>query len=197
MACQRQQIVVSATTESKFEIEVVPQMVVPSNSIQKSKLKYHRNNSKWTLDGNVYSGLVETYYPNKTLKEKFGILKGKKQGVEKHYFPDGHLAKLSHYHQGKLHGEKKVWSADAAHVILSHLNYHLGKVHGVQKKWYPTGELFKLLHVNMGAEEGLQQAFRKNGDLFANYEARDGKIYGLRKSALCFELDDEKVQYDD
>ena len=46
----------------------------------------------------------------------------------------------------------------------------------------------------MGKEEGIQQAFRKNGDLFANYEAREGRIFGLKKAALCFGLEDEKIQ---
>lgn len=48
----------------------------------------------------------------------------------------------------------------------------------------------------MGAKEGLQQAFRRNGDLFANYEAFNSKIR-VKKEALCIELDNEKVQYDD
>ena len=48
----------------------------------------------------------------------------------------------------------------------------------------------------MGKEEGIQQAFRKNGDLFANYEARAGRFFGLKKSALCYELEDEDVQFE-
>ena len=46
----------------------------------------------------------------------------------------------------------------------------------------------------MGKEEGIQQAFRKNGDLFANYEAKEGRIFGLKKAALCFGLEDENIQ---
>ena len=46
----------------------------------------------------------------------------------------------------------------------------------------------------MGQEEGLQQAFRKNGDLYANYEAKEGRIFGLKKAALCFGLQNEEIK---
>lgn len=46
----------------------------------------------------------------------------------------------------------------------------------------------------MGKEEGLQQAFRENGVLFANYEAKDGRVFGLKKAKLCFGLEDESIQ---
>ena len=101
----------------------------------------------------------------------------------------------TNYHEGKINGEKKSWSPDSIHVLISHLNYVNGKPHGEQKKYYPTGELFKILNLNMGKEEGMQQAFRKNGALYANYEAREGRIFGLKKSQLCYQLDDEEVQY--
>jgi len=93
-----------------------------------------------------------------------------------------------------LHGDKKVWSQDSAHILLTHYTFQNGSAHGEQKKWYPTGELFKVLHLNMGKEEGIQQAFRKNGALFANYEAREGRIFGLKKAALCYGLEDEQVK---
>lgn len=48
----------------------------------------------------------------------------------------------------------------------------------------------------MGREEGLQQAFRRNGYLYANYEARNGRIFGLKKAALCYGLEDENIQYE-
>ena len=46
----------------------------------------------------------------------------------------------------------------------------------------------------MGREEGLQQGFRKNGVVYANYEARDGRFYGLKKAKLCYGLEDENIK---
>jgi len=126
-----------------------------------------------------------------------GILGGKKQNQATEWYPDGNYKQVANYHLGKLHGEKKLWSTEAAgHILIAHLNYKAGKPHGEQKKWFPTGELFKKLHLNMGKEEGMQQAFRKNGALYANYEAKAGRIYGLKKASLCFGLEDESIQYE-
>ncbi len=168
---------------------------VPETTVSKSAVKYNHKLSLWTLNDKPYSGFAVSYYKNSILKEKFGILNGKKQNEAIQWFPDGHLKNITNYHNGKLHGEKKLWSSDSPHILIAQFNYHSGKAHGEQKKWYPSGELYKKLNLNRGKEEGIQQAFRKNGVLYANYEARGGRIFGLKKAALCYGLEDEKVQY--
>jgi antitoxin component YwqK of YwqJK toxin-antitoxin module len=168
---------------------------VPSTLVAKSELYYDSKKSLWMINEQVYSGYAVSYYPDGTLKEKFGILNGRKQNQASQWFPDGHYKMVSNYKHGKLNGEMRAWSSDLSHTLLSQLNYLEGKLHGEQKKWYPTGELFKKLNFKEGKEEGLQQAFRENGALFANYEAREGRIYGLKKSVLCYGLEDEKMEY--
>ncbi len=183
----KKEVVPSLTAE-------LPNLEVPNITIDQAKLEYQNKVSLWMLNGKRFSGYALRYSPDSILIKKFGILNGQKQNEAKDWFPDGRIKHIAHYHQGKLHGEKKTWSHDSTHLLISHLNYRLGKAHGEQKKWYPTGELFKVLHLNMGKEEGLQRGYRKNGDLFANYEAREGRIFGLKKTALCFGLEDEKIQ---
>ena len=168
---------------------------VPETIVLKSIIQYDHEISLWTLNDVPFSGFVVSYYKDSTMKEKFGILNGKKQNNHIQWFSDGHLKNVANYHLGKLHGEKKIWSSDSAHTLIAQLNYHTGKAHGAQKKWYATGELYKRLNLNKGKEEGIQQAFRPNGDLYANYEAREGRIFGLKKAALCYGLEDESVTY--
>ncbi len=192
---------VTCSKQEKREInppilDQVPSLIVPTNTIDKAKLDYNKSISTWTLKGKPFSGYAITYFQDSHVIQKIGILDGKKQNEYIEWYSDGHLKLSMNYHKGKLHGEKKIWSSDADHILIAHLNYHLGKAHGEQKKWYPTGELFKKLNLYLGKEDGIQQAFRKNGDLFANYEARDGRIYGLKRSALCFGLEDENIQYE-
>lgn len=166
---------------------------IPEKTINKSELYYDTKTSSWLLNNQAYSGYAVVYSKDSTLLEKFGILNGKKHKEAIIWYPDRHYKSRSHYHYGKLHGEKKNWSSDSTHILLAQLNYHLGKAHGEQKKWYSTGEAFIVLNLNMGKEEGMQQAFRKNGDLYANYEAREGRIFGLKKSALCFGLKEQEL----
>jgi len=168
---------------------------IPAQKIEKSKLTYNNHGATWTLNGILYSGCVEEFYANGTLKEKFYLAKGKKQNESLHWYEDGHLKFLKNYHQGKWHGEIKEWTADSAHKLLSHLNYFEGKIHGIQKIWYPTGEIHKVLQLDMGQEKGLQKAYRKNGVLYANYEARNGRIFGLKKAELCYGLKNEDIEF--
>ncbi|WP_053002602.1 toxin-antitoxin system YwqK family antitoxin [Kordia jejudonensis] len=189
IGCAKQGEKLSPSSNADLTLKV-PEIVTLT-----SALTYHPETSLWTLNNLPYSGFAVSYYPDHSLKEKFGIFNGVKQNEFLQWFPDGHLKSSTNYHLGKLHGEKKIWSSDSAHVLIAHFNYDTGKAHGVQKKWYATGELYKILHLNQGKEEGMQQAFRKNGVLYANYEAREGRIFGLKKAALCFGLEDEKVKY--
>lgn len=188
MGCSEQKGKTNPSNNDKYLLEV-PEIIVP-----KSALTYNPQISLWMLNDLPYSGFVVSYYPDSTLREKFGIVDGKKQGKAFQWFPDGHFKITANYHKGKLHGEKKIWSSDSVHVLIAQFNYHTGKAHGEQKKWYATGELYKKLNMYRGKEEGIQQAYRKNGALYANYEARNGRIFGLKKAALCYGLEDEKVQ---
>lgn len=173
---------------------IAPSVDIPNQSVHISSLEFQRDGGLWTLEGKPYSGQVVSYFPDSSIQQRFSVLDGKKENEAVIWYPDGHYRELAYYHQGKLHGAKKNWATGSDHLLISHLNYHMGKGHGVQKKWYDTGQLFKKINLHMGREEGIQQAFRKNGDIYVNYEAKAGRIFGLKKSALCFELDDEKVQ---
>lgn len=167
---------------------------IPDTIVDKSILSYNNEKSLWTLNEEPYSGYAVSYYQDSTLRERIGILSGRKETLTNLWYPNGNLKQIANYHKGKLHGEKKVWSSDS--VLLSHLNYQSGKPHGEQKTWYPTGELHKKLNLNRGKEEGIQQAYRKNGALYANYEAKEGRIFGLKKASLCFGLEDENIDYE-
>ncbi|GAA0720241.1 hypothetical protein GCM10009430_20200 [Aquimarina litoralis] len=167
---------------------------VPDTTVHKTYLHYNHKTSQWLLNGEFYSGYIVSFYSNDTLKERTGVLNGKKQKKSTLWYSDGHFKEVANYHNGKLHGEKKIWSAETDHMLISHLNYYRGKPHGEQKQWYTTGELYKKMFMNMGKEDGIQQAFRKNGDLYANYEVKNGRIFGLKKSVLCYGLKDENVK---
>lgn len=183
---------------ANIESPVIPNenIVIPNVIKEKSALQFNKHNSLWTFEGQNFSGYMVSYFPDKTVMEKIGILNGKKQNEALSWYADGHLRRSANYDNGKLHGEKKSWTSDSLHVLISHLNYKAGKLNGIQKKWYPTGEIFKVLNLENGKENGMQKAYRKNGVLFANYEAREGRVFGLKKAALCYGLEDEKILYE-
>ena len=119
-----------------------------------------------------------------------------KEGVVLTYFPSGQVMFSESYNKNRLDGKVQRWGMESGYQLIAQLNYKEGKLHGVQKKWYATGELHKLMYMAHGREEGLQRAYRKNGVLYANYEAKNGRVFGLRRTQLCFELDAENVVYE-
>lgn len=167
---------------------------IPDVVVDKSTLHYDNQVSFWTLNNELFTGYAVVYHQDSTLKEKAGFFNGKKQGEAITWYPGGQVLRIANYNKGKLHGSNKTWSRGEDHILISQLNYYQGKAHGEQRKWYPTGELYKVLQMTMGKEEGIQQAFRENGDLYANYEAKNGRIFGLKKAALCYGLEDQKIQ---
>ena len=173
---------------------IIEKIEIPDSIQNISSLKYNNSTSEWFFDCNLYSGIIVDYYDDKTLRIKMSVYKGKRQNKTQKWYPNGKLMEVSSYHNGKLNGEKKVWDFNDNHTLVSHFNFYLGKAHGEQRKWYPSGEIYKIMNFDQGIESGIQRAYRKNGVLYANYEARNGRIYGLKKSKLCYSLENEKVQ---
>lgn len=177
--------------------ETIEPLEIIGNTINMELLTYKRETSTWALNDIPYNGYAISKFDNDSLKQKFGILNGRKQNSDSVWFSSGTINSITHYHKGKLHGEKSIWSENPNYTLIAKLNYKLGKAHGIQEKWYTTGEVFQILNLEMGKEEGIQQAYRKNGVLFANYEAKNGRIFGLKKAALCFGLEDQKIKDDE
>lgn len=170
---------------------------VPNVAWSSVDVYLNKSNSTWYLirDSSLASGYVNAYFTTGQLFRKFGLVNGKKEGAQQTYFPNGRLQFDEVYRTNRLHGTVKRWSLQNGYQLVALLQYQNGKPHGTQKKWYNTGELHKHLNLVEGREDGLQQAFRKNGALYANYEAKNGRVFGFKRSNLCYELDNEQVVF--
>src|SRR3954467_2918657 len=63
--------------------------------------------------------------------------------------------------------------------------YKDGAYEGEYRSWYANGRPYEGRHYVAGHEAGLQQGWRDRGTLFINYEARDGRHYGMENSTPC------------
>ena len=172
---------------------------IPIQEYDWNQVYFDNQTSLWYLksDSALLSGWIVKKQSNDSIELKFCLFKGEKDGILEAFYLNGQLKYLEHYRNNKLHGEVKRWTLENGYQLQAQLKYQDGKLHGEQKKWFPTGELHKLMHMKEGKEDGLQQAFRKNGVLYANYEARNGRTFGMKRSNLCYELDNEQVVYRD
>jgi len=54
-----------------------------------------------------------------------------------------------------------------------------------RRTFYPGGRPFEVRHFFNGREEGLQQAWTEAGELYVNYEMRNGRRYGFINARPC------------
>lgn len=155
-------------------------------------LKFNVNGGVYFLNDAPFYGEALKYYPNGVVSERIAIVNGKKSGVNRRYYPNGKLSYEAHYLNGKKNGPSKSWWKD--NILRTSSLYKNGKLDGIASQWYSGGAIFKKLNYTEGVENGLQQAWRENGKLYANYVAKNGRIYGLKRSKLCFELNDERIK---
>jgi len=143
-------------------------------------------------DDQPFTGRVVSTFANDIIQESIEYVSGRKYGHHKKWFANGELAFDARWQNGLLDGISTSWWSNGNK--RSETNQVLGKLHGVQLQWYPSGNIFKQRNMNMGVEEGLQRSWRENGKVYNNYEAKNGRIFGLKRASLCFQLDNEEIQ---
>jgi len=161
----------------------------------KSKLELRPTEGLVYYQGKPFTGtsIVTNNAQITTLSQDY--INGKKDGFHRLWFENGDLSYEATYAQGKLHGYSKTWWRNGN--LRSESHHQKGLSHGTQKQWYKSGAKFKLRNTNQGKEEGIQQSWRENGKIYNNYEAKNGRIFGLKRASLCFQLEDEEVRYSD
>ena len=165
---------------------------IPDKEVHKSELRLYPNTGQWLYQGLPFNGFALTCHPNGAVAEKIGFHNGKKQGIALKWYADGTLAGKKNYVENRLEGVARAWWPNG--VLSSESHYVNRQRHGKQKKWYPNGKMARLMHFDRGKEEGLQQAWLRTGKLYANYEAKNGRFFGLKRSNLCYQLEDETIQ---
>jgi antitoxin component YwqK of YwqJK toxin-antitoxin module len=185
-------VILSCNTKISKGIEVnAEEKLINDIEVLKKELVLNGNEGNWYYNGELFNGYGVKFHENETLIQKVGFYNGKKEDIAKIWFSNGVLKVESLYNQNQLTGSYKAWWDNG--VLASEAIYEKGKLQGVEKKWFKNGELAKLRNLDGGMEKGLQQAWLKNGKMYVNYEAKNGRIFGMRRANSCYKLEDEVV----
>jgi antitoxin component YwqK of YwqJK toxin-antitoxin module len=186
-----------ALTDKEYEAfsYVNEVFVVPPKEVSKQNITLNQNEGKWYRNNQPYNGYSVKHYPNGNTEERWGFYKGKREGVARRWSENGVLRMESYYHQNRFVGTYKTWWENGA--IAEESYYVNGLKEGEEKQWYPNGQLSKLRQLIAGKEEGLQKAWLKNGKIYVNYEAKNGRTFGMKRANLCYQLEDEIVVRDE
>ena len=166
-------------------------IVINSVEVSKKALALNQIEGKWYYKNQPYNGYSLKFHPNDTLAERLGFLNGKREGVARRWSEKGVLRVESTYHQNRLTGIYKSWWENG--VLAEESHYVNGLKQGEEKQWHATGQLSKVRQLVKGNEEGLQKAWLANGKLYVNYEAKNGRIFGMLRANSCYKLENEVV----
>ncbi len=150
---------------------------------------------KGLYKGELFTGYAAKFFENNQPAEKVFYLNGKKEGIAKYWFENGTIRKTKNFAHNRLNGRTIIYFENGQKASLR--NYLNNKLDGIQEEWYENGKIFKRQNCIAGKEEGLQQAWTRNGKIFANYEARNGRIFGLKRTNLCVNVKDEIISLDE
>ena len=166
--------------------------IIPEITVETNNAELHELNGVYYFHGNLFSGYLVAYYSNGSLKEKSGYANGKLSGKSLTWFPNGNLETERYYKNGEKDSINTGWYENGQKRFEFH--FKNGLYNGINKEWYESGAMLSQVTYNMGKEVKAKQ-WRENGKLFTNYVVKDGIIYGLNNSNLCYSIKDERGQY--
>lgn len=108
---------------------------------------------------------------------------GKLNGKEVIYYSPGKIKEERYYADGNKTGEHKGWWESGRLRFIYHFKDDM--FDGNVKVWNVNGMLFNDFNYVKGQEEGLQQAWFPNGDVQANYVAKNNRKYGITGVKNC------------
>ncbi|MGK0313974.1 MAG: antitoxin component YwqK of YwqJK toxin-antitoxin module [Saprospiraceae bacterium] len=125
-------------------------------------------------------GWYKTYSPEGVLTEKSNYINGKLDGERKIFTSDGQLEVIEQYDMDALNGGFKTYHSNG-NVKLEGL-YTGNVLAGIVKGYYPTGELMEEVMFEENMEQGPFKEYHTNGKLKWEGTYRKGdKEFGLLK----------------
>ncbi|MEZ0607531.1 toxin-antitoxin system YwqK family antitoxin [Fibrella sp. WM1] len=141
-----------------------------------------RDGQLW-LNNNRFSGWQYSLYPTGDTAFVGAYWQGKAEGVHRKRYANGQLREWRHYRHGWQEGEQRGWYANGKPEFTAQCQHDVYE--GKLNEWFPNGRLARRGTYHEGHEEGPQQLWFDNGTLKANYEAREGRLYGFTGVKNC------------
>ena len=174
-------------------------MVNAKRSSLYNNVTVEENDKQLKLQNGIYyykdallSGDIISHYTGGEINEKSSYISGKQEGYSFVWFENGTMQSKRYYVNGEKHGTHYGWYADGSNRF--EYNFDNGINSGTSTEWYNSGQIAKKTVYANGNEESVR-AWRDNGKLYINYVVRDGVIYGMNNSHLCYTLKNEKGEY--
>ena len=115
------------------------------------------------------------------------LVPGGPDRIEQVFFENGSLLSETAYRDGHKTGRHVMFWPDGTPRVRT--VYARDLIEGEYRAWHANGQLGTLKHYVAGRESGMQQAWTDSGELYLNFEVRNGRHYGLINSKPCLPVD--------
>lgn len=167
---------------------------IPDKTINKTDAALHLKNGVYYYNKELFSGFIAEYFPDGSLASKSGYINGKLDGLSETWFTNGLPESKRFYKNGNKAGAGYSWYRDGTKRFEYNFDPVTGLTEGKCTDWYQSGKIWQEIEYHDGKEVKVK-AWRTNGKLYANYEVKDGVIYGMNNSNLCYSLADGQGKY--
>ena len=134
-------------------------------------------------NGFLFSGSKFKLYPNRDTAFLYSYLNGKQEGLQYEWYPAKKTKQKRNFINGWQEGEQSGWYENGKTSFIYHFKNDV--YDGNLKEWYEEGKLFRDCNYSNGQEAGKQLFLNLDGSIKANYEVRNGKIYGNTGTKNC------------
>lgn len=112
-----------------------------------------------------------------------GLVPGGPDRIEQIFDAHSNLVSQTTFRDGRKVGRHVAYWPEGGRRV--EVFYDGDVIHGVYRSWHRNGQPAELKHYVSGRESGLQQAWTEKGDLYLNFEVKNGRHYGLINSKPC------------
>lgn len=118
-----------------------------------------------------------------SLAQAGSLLPGKPDRIVQIFDEAGTLLSQTTWRDGRKAGRHLAfWPGGSPRVEAFYAD---DMIEGTYRAWHANGQLAEAKNYTEGREAGRQQAWTAQGELFLNYEARNGRHFGLINSKPC------------
>ena len=115
------------------------------------------------------------------------LVPGGPDRIEQVFFENGALLSETAFRDGRKTGRHVMFWPDGKPRVRT---FYVGDIiEGEYRAWHANGQLATLKHYVAGRESGMQQAWTDKGELYLNFEVRNGRHSGLINSKPCLPVD--------
>lgn len=180
-------------SEEIKRVRIVDEVKIPSIDKNKSDTRFKLKNGVLFFEDAPYSGTVNSFYEDGSLKSLSTYYQGKREGQYFGFYPNEQKWFERYYSKGLKTKMHKGWFRNGQQMFEYQFNNN-GVYNGFIKDWHANGQLAKHFNFVDGKESGSQKMWKIDGKIRANFFTVKGERHGLIGLKNCVSVVKSEIE---